>query len=463
MLWPLLLCIALAGWTLAQEEKAPTTHAAPGKSSRDPLSPKKGGTRVKTSAGGHATTANRGPSNRGIVTRSVSLKGGGSVRVRKNGSIRSLDRQGLHIEHGIHGGRTVSSMHNGALVVSTGPSGGYVQRAYVTRGGRSYYSRTYYDHGVYRVAAYRSYFYGGRVYYSYYPSYWYHPAFYAWAYNAWPAPVYWGIGAWGWGGAPWWGYYAGYFTPYPVYASPAFWLTDDLLASNLQAEYAVRAEAHAESAAADAEASSDSATMASTAVTLTPEVKQAIADEIKMQLAAQQAAAQNSASPAAATAVAAPAQASEVLPALDPQQRTFVVSSEIAVAKDGTECSLTAGDVVTRLTDTPDADQSVNASVAASKKGDCAAGTIVAIQVDDLQEMYNHFEEQLANGLAELAKKQGTGGMPKAPDAGTMASDVPPPAPDTTAVKALQDQQAEADRAESQVKEQLAAASGGSG
>jgi hypothetical protein len=28
------------------------------------------------------------------------------------------------------------------------------------------------------------------------------------------------------------------------------------------------------------------------------------------------------------------------------------------------------------------------------------------VKVDDLQEMYNHFEEALDNGMAELAKKQ---------------------------------------------------------
>jgi hypothetical protein len=115
--------------------------------------------------------------------------------------------------------------------------------------------------------------------------------------------------------------------------------------------------------------------------------------------------------------------------------------------------------VITRITDTPDADQTVNASVAASKKSDCVAGQTVAVKVDDLQEMHNHFEEQLNNGLGELAKKQGTGGIPRAPDTGTTASDVRAPDPDTTAAKALQDQQQAADQTESQVKQE--APSGG--
>ena len=83
------------------------------------------------------------------------------------------------------------------------------------------------------------------------------------------------------------------------------------------------------------------------------------------------------------------------------------------------------------------------------------------MKVDDLQEMQNHFAEQLNNGLGELAKKQGTDGMPKAPDTTTTASDVPPPPPDTTAEKTLQDQQQAADQAEADAKQQAAGSPGG--
>jgi hypothetical protein len=236
-----------------------------------------------------------------------------------------------------------------------------------------------------------------------------------------------------------------------------------VIAQNLQAAYAARAEANADAVAADAQASAgggygDTQASGSAGVTLTPEVKEAIAQEVKAQLAAQQAQAG-----ASDNSAAAPSNASnQVPPALDPSQRTFVVNSDVTAVANGQECGLTAGDVVTRLTDTPDADQMVNASVSASKKGDCAAGQTIAVKVDDLQEMYNHFQEQLTNGMAELAKKQGTGGMPAAPDTGTTASDVPPPPPDDTAAKALQDQQAAADQTESQVKQQAAAGGGGS-
>jgi hypothetical protein len=77
--------------------------------------------------------------------------------------------------------------------------------------------------------------------------------------------------------------------------------------------------------------------------------------------------------------------------------------------------------------------------------------------VDDLQEMRNHFEEKLNDGMGELAKKQGTGGIPKAPDTGVVESDIPTPAPDKTAEKTLQDQQQAADQTETQVKQEAAA------
>ncbi|MGP0021611.1 MAG: hypothetical protein ACLPHP_23800 [Candidatus Sulfotelmatobacter sp.] len=374
----------------------------------------------------------------------------------------------MHIERGLNGNRRIESTHNGARVVTTGRNSGYVQRPYVTRGGRTYVSRTVVINHVAYARVYRSYSYGGYCcYYGYHPAFYYGAGYYGWAYNPWPAPVYWG---WGWGGAPWYGYYGGYFAPYPSYPSAAFWLTDYLIAANLQAAYAAQAAANAAAAGgaaasagasggdqqADNSGGGDAPAASGGAVTLTPEVKAAIAEEVKAQLAAEQAAA---AQPAAAGGdsggSAPPQQASgEVPPALDPARRTFVVDTDLTVASDGQECTLTGGDVITRITDTPDDDRKVTVSVASSKKSDCAPGKQVAVAVDDLQEMHNHFQEQLDNGMKEMAAKQGTGGLPKAPDTSTTASDVPPPPPDASAAKALEDQQAAADQTEAQVSKE---------
>ncbi len=397
--------------------------------------------------------------------RTVTLKGGGSASLRPNGQVRVIHRDGMRIQHNLRGGRVIVAERHGVRIVTHGGGRGYVQRTYVTRGGRSFYSRTYYNHGVYRVGVYRGYYYGRHQYYGYYPAYWYHPVFYSWAYRPWGPPVYWGVGIGGWGWGPWYGYYGGYFAPYSVYPSAAFWLTDYVIAANLQAAYAARAEANAEAAAEYDQGYRDGAAQAANGrVTLTPEVKQAIAEEVKAQLAEEQRQSSNGqgssydGQPGDGRAQAGQYAEGEMPPALDPARRTFVVSSDLTVVSNGQECDLTAGDVITRLTDTPDADQKVNASVQASKKGDCGAGQQVAVSVEDLQDMRNHFQEQLDSGMKDLAEKQGKGGLPKAPDARTTASDVPLPTPDTDAAQELTEQESAADEAETQVEQESAAA-----
>lgn len=418
------------------------------------------------SRGGSAAGNRGGMATRPAPGRAVALRGGGSASIRPNGQIRSINRNGMQIQNNLHGGRTIVSERNGVRVVGVGGGRGYVQRAYITRGGHSFYARTYYSHGVYRVGVYRGYYYRGFHYYGYYPSFWYHPAFYGWAYRPWGAPVYWGvgIGGWGWVGTPWFGFYGGYFAPYPVYPSAAFWLTDYLIAANLQASYAAQADVATDPGYDPGPANyGDGGGQAANSgqVTLTPEVKQAIAEEVKAQLAEQQQSSSAGQGDDSAGGQAPAPASDQVPPALNPAQRTFVVSNNITVTADDGECELTPGDVVTRLTDTPDADQKVTASVSASKKADCAAGKSVSVSVDDLQDMYNHFQEQLNDGMKTLAAKQGTGGLPKAPDTSTTASDVPPPPPDTDAAKDLADQQTAADQTEAQVKQETAQGSGG--
>ena len=413
---------------------------------------------------GTTGTVGRGV-NRPLPGRQVSLRGGGTASLRPNGQIRSINRNGMQINHGLNGSRHIESTRNGAHIVTTGKHSGYVQRPYVTRNGRTYVSRTVVVNNVTYTNVYRSYSYGGYCcYYGYHPAFYYAPVYYGWAYNPWPAPVYYG---WGWGGAPWYGYYGGYFAPYPTYPSAAFWLTDYLIAANLQAAYQAQAAANA-NADANANGNSNNApqdqqqsqgngnadTSASNSgtVTLSPEVKAAIAEEVKAQLATEQAAAQGSSSGSGTQGSATGSASTEdVPPALDPAKRTFVVASDLTVASDGQECQLSQGDVITRTSETPDQDRKVTATVAASKKTDCGIGKEIAVSVDDLQEMYNHFQEQLDNGMKDLSSKQGKSGIPAAPDTKTVSSDVPPPPPDASAAKALQDQQATADQMEAQV------------
>ena len=395
--------------------------------------------------------------NRTPPGRQVALKGGGTAHIRPNGQIRSVNRNGMQIQHGLHGGRTVVSTHNGARVVTTGKHAGYVQRAYVTRNGYSYVSRTTVVNNVTYTSVYRSYGYGGYCcYYGYAPAYYYHPVYYGWAYNPWPAPAYY---SWGWGGAPWYGYYGPYYAPYPVYPSAAFWLTDYMFAASLQAAYAAQMEANASLldpstreflvASMIPMAPADDAK----GVALSAEAKQAVADEVKAQLADEQAEAEKKG--------ASGGQTNGPPPALDPKRKTFVVADEVTMVVDGDECSLTAGDVLSRTSETPDEDRNVTVKVLASKKADCGVGKEGAIAVDDLQEMHNKFREQLSSGMKELAQKQGKDGLPKAPDTSTTDGEIPAPPPDKSAAKALEDQQHAADQTETEVKQEAASSTSG--
>src|SRR6266852_8505290 len=400
-------------------------------------------------------------------TKTVALKNGGSATFRKDGKVRTVQTHGMTINHGVHGERRIVSTHNGRQVVSMGKRGGYSQRAYYSHGGNTYVQRTYYVGGQTYAYGYRSYYYGGYPYYGYAPSYYYGPAYYGWAYNPWPAPVSYG---WGWGAQPWYGYYGPYFQPYPVYPTAAFWLTDYLIAANLQAAYEAAESGEVRPQQLGPQSADMVASLWTTdpliaanlgaaygpymfgaaaakgnATQLSPEVKQAISDEMKQEIAAEQAAAKGTQKAASGD---------EVPAALDPKIRIFVVSSNLdATTSDGVECGLTPGDVISRTGDTPDDDHMVDATVKSSKKDDCAVGVSVGIDTGDLQEMHNQLRIQMDAGLKTLAEKQGKDGIPAAPDTKTQAGEVPPPAPDTNVANDLQDQKKEADQAEAEAQQ----------
>jgi hypothetical protein len=267
-----------------------------------------------------------------------------------------------------------------------------------------------------------------------------------------------------------------------VYPTAAFWLTDYLIAANLQAAYAAQQDAAADggdnngavippaiqNASADEIAalwSTDplvaaklqatygaymlggGAPPASGSTQLSPEVKQALSDEMKSEIAAEKDA-------AAAGQNAPAASGDQVPPALDPKIHIFVVSSdEDLTTSDGTECALTAGDVIYRTTDKPDDDNMVNATVKSSKKDECAVGATVGVSADDLQEMHNQLRITMDAGLKELSEKQGKNGMPPAPDTKTTAGEVPAPTPDTSVSSDLAQQQKDADAAEAEAKQ----------
>ena len=334
---------------------------------------------------------------------------------------------------GAHNVRVTESRRaDGTRLVTAGRSRGYIEHPIAARPG--YVARTYVAGGRSFVRVYRAYSFHGFAYYRFVPAVYYSPVFYQWVFNPWPAPIYF---AWGWNAAPWYGYYGFYFTPAPIYPTPALWLTDYLLAENLKQAYENQQQS----------GELPPSMPEGQAVALSPEVKQAIAEEVRQQLVAEQAVAAGGATKdpsQTGSAEAAP-------PALDPTQRIFVVSTNVSVQSVGGQvCALTPGDIILRTADTVGVDGKVGVSVLSSKPGDCAINASSTVDVAMLQEMHNQFREQIDSGLSILAANQGKGGLPKGPGAKPHSATKDWAKADGKAESELQRQRQDADQAETQ-------------
>jgi hypothetical protein len=333
------------------------------------------------------------------------------------------DGSRMTVERTARGERRVENVRGGLRVVAEGRRGfvertvrpGYISRTYVV-GGRTYVCR--------------SYAYGEIRYYRYVAPFYYKPAFYEWAYRPWSVPA---VYAWGWGPAPAW-YYGRYFAPAPDYADPSLWLTDYLLAENLKLAYE------------DRQVAMESPTQPPAASTLDAATKQMIAAEVQQQIqAAQTVAQQEEVTPGSSNP---PADAPP--PALDPNQRTFVVSTSLDVTTvKGDGCSLTGGDILFRSGDLQG--DKVQVTVLNSKSGDCKANSVTAVEVATLQDMQNQFREQITGGMATLASNEGKKGLPVGPAAGPIP--VPDGQPALNAQSLLSDLNREADQTEAEIKQ----------
>jgi hypothetical protein len=348
----------------------------------------------------------------------------------------------MDVHHGLNGNRAISverADHSRVFAERGRP--GFVQRPYSFHG-HDFARRTYFYHGREYSHFYHGYGYRGLYLNVYAPGFYYRPAFYGWAYNPWATPIAFG---WGWGGNPWFGYYGYYFQPYPVYPSAAFWLTDYIISSDLQTAYA----AHQDAGEVDG-----APTSAGEPPELTPDVKQQIADEVRNQLALENQEAQQDTQHQDVD----PASSGIARMLADGKPHVFVVGSALDVVDTSqTECALSDGDVL-QLQTSPPADAVVaNLVVLASKGGsECQKQDTVSVQLTDLQEMQNHMRENIDQGLQDLQAKQGTGGIPALPPsaqsqpAPAQYAAVAPP-PDPNAGTEIQQQNQQADQAETEV------------
>ena len=341
---------------------------------------------------------------------------GAEVHYRPNGQPQMVRAHGMTIVHSPSGvARAEYVRSDRSVIVTQGRHYGYVQRPFVVNN-VSYVQRTYVVGGVSYARVYRPYMYRGVSLNLYVSSHYYAPAFYGWAYSPWTSPV---VFSFGWGARPWFGYYGGYFAPYPTYAGPSYWLTDYMMAQTLQDSYQQQMDAYggappnAYGAAPGGQAG------------LTPDVKQAIADEVHRQLDQEKMESQGGMQSQGAPAFLS-----------DNSSHVFVVGSGLDVQSGAGECPLTEGDVL-QMTAPPPANSAMASLVVLASKGqDCGKGSTVSVAIPDLMDMQNHMRATLDQGLADLQSRQGQGGIPATPpvanrppvDAPFLAS-APPPDP----------------------------------
>jgi hypothetical protein len=332
---------------------------------------------------------------------------------------------------------------------------GLVSRTFVS-GGHVLYSRVYQQHVWHQF---------GRAfaYETFVPAVRFPAVYYAWALGAWSHPV---AYAWGWRARPWYPTYGLLFTPYPVYSSPDLWMTDYILAQNMQTAYQAQtavpapqpsppagaypsdtapagysSETPPAGYAGEAPPAADPGEMPGAAYSgdaapgaqpsdvpplpqpgdaapaplatppaVTPQIKAQLNEEIKVQLQDQQAAA---AMPATLTTQGGP-------PALRPNHVFFQVVQplEVPAGAGNRTCSLSADDYVRRTGGMSDDDWKIPVVVELSGPSDCPVGLQTRIGLNDLNAMENEQEAQVMQAMQAASRSMGPNGPPSGPGAG---------------------------------------------
>lgn len=405
-------------------------------------------------------------------TRTIRDTGGREYGVRANGTISSFSGNGrfatfnstgrvtsLHtatmdVRHTANGGRIVISHRaDGATVVATGTHSGYVERT-IVHGNKTYVQRTVVFNNRVVTRTFVDYRYAGFFLPHFVTPVFYSRAFYGWVYHPWVAPVHF---TFGFVGAPWYLGPEPYFAVSPLYPSASFWLADYAIGETLSAAYDLHQQELAEKvldteaavAAEHTEDSDDAPTLrASETTPITPELKAAIAEEIRQQIAADNTAAANPEKGA---------DYAELPTVLREHNHVFVASDSIGVVTtDQQECQLQPGDILQLNAAPTEGSPLAQLRVASSKVTDCPAGVQVMISVQDLQDMQNNLRAQIASGLETLQKQQGQSGLPAEP---ADALSIPPKpsvsgldtAPDQDAISDLDQESQRADTLERDV------------
>jgi hypothetical protein len=359
----------------------------------------------------------------------------------QNGHVTQMQRGTTTIRRPGGGPRTVVARRGDRTVVARGAGHGYVQRS-VRVGGRSFVQRTYYVNGVAYVHAYRPFLYNGVMLNFYAPLGYYPVGFYGWALGPWGVPVNY---PWGWGGSPWFSFYGPYFQPWNTYPAASFWLTDFMIANNLQAAFQDKEETHDADSAIDPNPPDAEAPQAAQA--MPDDVKNMIEAEVRRQLAEAQSEAQS------------PQQSAQALPQslAENGAHLFLAGDNLEVQNLGTQesCVIGAGDAIQINGGLPQSGSEVHVLVRASKTSDCPVNSTVSVSLADLVEMHNNMRETIDRGLEALRADQGSNNLPSLP---AEAAGAPTPTafassiqPDPDAAHVLAETSSQADQMEKAV------------
>jgi len=350
-----------------------------------------------------------GPANPGMAPHPLTVvrtRDGGEIHRAPGGAIREVHTPGGAVIHYAPDGmrRVEVARPDGRVVFANGNGrGGFIQRPFRVNG-QAFVQRTYVEHGIVTTRVYRPWVYRGVTFNVYMPSHYYRPAFYTWAYRPWGRPVQY---RWGWAGRPWYGYYHGYYAPYPYYASPVFWLTDFMVAATLESAYQAQMD----------NAQAPPPPPAYDPGGMTPEVKQAIADEVRRQVDQERADQQAMSQGYNPNASAPPPLFS------DNVSRIFLVPSGTIAYAGGQERFLSAGDVLQLNGAPPPNATYADVQVMASRDRDVPRGSTVSVSLQDLQEMQNRMRAKIDQGLGDLQAHQGQDGLPPLPPQSLGSSD----------------------------------------
>jgi len=362
--------------------------------------------------GGQPATHPIGPS---ITT--VTRTGYGGTRTQ-----RSLAAGGQLIEASrpVPGGVMHAVRYGGGVtgVVDRPTPKGYTVRTYVY-GGRAVGARVF--HGYHWQRRGRSIPYARVM-----PGVVFATSYYAWAVRPWSTPVSY---QWGWQDQRWYGAYGGCFTPYPNYASLDLWMTDFILAQDMQIAYQANQP--------DSSPPSDDPPPEPTSVdpmatefgVPPPMVTQDVKDELNAQIRVQIQEAQN--------ATATPA-GTDTPDAVKPGHVLFRVVSLLDVATDRPNefCSLTANDYVKRIGSDAD-DGTVPVEVRLSIPSDCPEGIVVHVTLNDLMAMDGEQKAQVLDALQAASKTMHSKELPQAPAAAPIRVAAGQASPDAAAVSTL--------------------------